>query len=189
MEDYFAQNWESYDQWYERHRKEYADQLEFLRSVIPEGKGIEIGVGTGRFASELGIEYGVDIVEEMVEASKGRGIKAVVADAVNLPFNENSFDYSFSIVTMCFLKEPERVLLESRRVARTVITVILDRNSEYVQQIMRNPDGFYAFATFYSEDDIVRMYRKLGFKSISVSRRDLVTTSGKKYTLVAVTGQ
>lgn len=40
-----------YDQWYERNRFAYLSEIETLKKVISEtGRGLEIGVGTGRFA-------------------------------------------------------------------------------------------------------------------------------------------
>lgn len=187
--EYFERNYENYDQWYEDHPREYSEQVEFLEGIIPEGKGIEIGVGTGRFASALGIEYGIDYLPVMVEESNRRGIKAVLSDATDLPFPDNSFDFSFSIVTMCFLDRPREALIESRRIARTVVTVILDRDCEYVRNIIRKRIGFYEFATFYNEKELVDMYRNAGFTEINVITKDLVTTDGQQYRLVAVIGK
>ncbi len=186
---FFSENFMRYDEWYEEHGKEYRDQIDFLKPLIPHGKGIEIGVGTGRFASALKIEYGVDYVREMVDESRKRGIKAIQADASELPFPDRFFDYSFSIVTMCFLDEPMAVLLESKRVAALVINVILDRDCEYIQNIIRNPRGFYRYATFYTEADLVEMYRKTGFSNITVVRIDLQTLEGETYRLVVVSGR
>ncbi len=189
QKEFFSENYERYDQWYEKHQMEYKDQIEFLKPLIPRGKGLEIGVGTGRFATELGIEYGVDYVREMAEESIKRGIKAFQADASRLPFPDKFFDFSFSIVTMCFLEDPMSVLRESRRVANLVINVILDRDCEYIQNIIKRPKGFYRYATFYTENDLVEMYRKSGFVDISVLRRDLKTSEGETYRLVVVTGR
>jgi ubiquinone/menaquinone biosynthesis C-methylase UbiE len=41
-------------------------------------KGLEIGVGTGRFAKILGMEYGIDPSERMLSIAKERGIKTFV---------------------------------------------------------------------------------------------------------------
>jgi ubiquinone/menaquinone biosynthesis C-methylase UbiE len=186
---YFEENWKEYDSWYEEHQKEYYDQIGFIRKVLPGGKGLEIGVGTGRFASALGIQYGIDIVPAMVEMSRRRGVNAIVADAYDLPFGEKSFDYSLNMVTICFLENPEKALLEAKRVSSKVISVILDRNSEYVREISSRPRGFYRYARFYSRDELYEVYRKCGFQKISVNEEEFVTSDGRKYTLVAVTGE
>lgn len=54
---------EKYDMWYEEHYAVYESELEAIRELLPEvipEKSLEIGAGTGRFASALGISYGLD---------------------------------------------------------------------------------------------------------------------------------
>ncbi|MDI6850734.1 MAG: hypothetical protein QMD82_02195 [bacterium] len=48
------------DQWYERNYYLFQSEVKALKKVVPDGIGLEVGVGTGRFAKELGIEFGVD---------------------------------------------------------------------------------------------------------------------------------
>ena len=187
--EFFSDNTKKYDQWYERHQKEYREQVKFIRALIPKGKGIEIGVGTGRFAYALNIEFGVDYVQEMVDSSLKRGVKAILADATHLPFPDKFFDFTFSIVTMCFLDDPVPVLVESRRVADLVMNVILDRDCEYIQNIMKERRGFYKYATFYTEKELVGLYRKAGFNDISSTAKNFLTSEGETYRLVSVIGK
>jgi hypothetical protein len=50
----FNQNTIEYDQWFEKHLSVYQSEILAIQQVIPENKtGIEIGVGTGRFAAPL----------------------------------------------------------------------------------------------------------------------------------------
>lgn len=56
-----------------------------------EGPSLEIGVGTGRFAEALGIEYGVDVSGRVLELAKRRGITVVEGSGENLPFRDESF--------------------------------------------------------------------------------------------------
>lgn len=186
---YFEKHYTDYEQWYEDHPKEYGDQVGFLKKFIPRGKGVEIGVGTGRFASALGIEYGVDYVPEMVEISRKKGIEAYLSDAADLPFSDKSFDFSFNMVTMCFLEKPKEALMESKRIAKEVITAILDKDSEYIQNIIRNPTGFYRYAVFYNEKELVEMYSSAGFVNIRVHSGSFTTSDGQHYRLVVVTGE
>ncbi len=185
---YFENHYTNYEQWYDEHPREYGDQIEFLKKILPQGKGIEIGVGTGRFASALGIEFGIDYVPEMVETSRRKGIKAYLSDAAHLPFEDKSFDYSFSIVTMCFLDRPLEALKESRRIAKEVVTVILDKDCEYIQNIIRDPRGFYRYATFFSEKELVEIYKEAGFADLRVISESFKTSDGQEYKLVAVFG-
>jgi len=60
-------------------------QLEAIRSIFPtKGKGVEIGAGSGLFASALGIAEGCDPSANMCEKAIGRGIKAIDGIAENL---------------------------------------------------------------------------------------------------------
>lgn len=112
--DYFNRHYMDYDKWYDLHLKEYNDQINFIRSVIPEGNGIEIGVGTGRFAYALNIKYGIDISESMVSLAKMRGINALVASAYSIPYPDKYFDFSLNMVTICFLDFPEKAIMEAK---------------------------------------------------------------------------
>ena len=42
---------EKYDRWFDKNRNTYLSELEAVKYFLPaKGKGVEIGVGTGRFA-------------------------------------------------------------------------------------------------------------------------------------------
>lgn len=186
--EYFDKNYQNYDQWYEDHPIEFSEQLDFISSLLPDGSGIEIGVGTGRFASALGIEKGVDISSSMARLATERGVDAIVANAENLPFVDKEFDYSLNMVTICFLDNPLKSLIEARRVSKLAVTVILDRECEYVSEIIKKRRGFYRYAIFYTRDELVDLYRKAGFSDIVVKEKDLRTKEGLSYKLVGVIG-
>ncbi|WP_287960150.1 class I SAM-dependent methyltransferase [Acidiplasma sp.] len=187
--DYFNRHYMDYDKWYDIHIKEYGDQINFIRSVIPDGNGIEIGVGTGRFASALNIKYGIDVSESMVSLAKTRGINALVASAYSIPYPDKYFDFSLNMVTICFLDFPEKAIVEAKRVSKDCITVILDKNCEYINNIIKNPAGFYRYAKFYSFEEIMNIYKNTGFKDIKYKIQDFYTDNNVKYRLVAVSGR
>ena len=57
----FEESAQEYDAWFERQRPVYASELLALkRFIAPAGLGLEIGVGTGRFAVPLGLQVGVE---------------------------------------------------------------------------------------------------------------------------------
>ncbi|KAA8922412.1 methyltransferase domain-containing protein, partial [Thermoplasma sp.] len=90
---YFDENAARYDAWYEAHPDEYRDQVGFIGRLMPHGIGVEIGVGTGRFASKLGIKVGVDVSERMLSVAARRGILPILASAENLPFISGYFRF------------------------------------------------------------------------------------------------
>ncbi len=62
----FDEHAEEYDRWFDEHPAVFQSELEALKKVLPEkGTGLEIGVGSGRFAERLGIQYGVEPARAM----------------------------------------------------------------------------------------------------------------------------
>jgi ubiquinone/menaquinone biosynthesis C-methylase UbiE len=162
-----------YDQWYEENKFAYLSELEALKKVVPKkGKGLEIGVGTGRFAQPLGVAFGIDPSKKMLEIAKKRGIKTFVGEGENLPFDDNEFDYVLIVITICFVKNPEIVISEARRVLKNngkLIIGIVDRNShlgKFYQEKKRQGHRFYKFANFFSAKEIIKLLEKYNFKEI-----------------------
>jgi len=57
----FEKHAKEYDAWFDENKLVYLSELEAVKSMLPEGgTGIEIGVGTGRFASQLGIKQPIN---------------------------------------------------------------------------------------------------------------------------------
>ncbi len=71
-----------------------------------------IGVGSGRFASELGIRYGIDISRNMLNIARKRNVNIILADAHTLPLKDKVFSNVFIIFTLCFLKNPRKAMDE-----------------------------------------------------------------------------
>jgi len=70
---------------FDEHLNEY--ELEAIRSVIPvKGRGVEIGVGSGIFASSPGIKDGIEPSSAMREQARERGINVIEGIAENLPY-------------------------------------------------------------------------------------------------------
>jgi SAM-dependent methyltransferase len=75
-----------YDDWFERHKAAYQSELHALWVALSEeGEGLEVGVGTGRFAAPLCIEHGVDPSPEMRKRARKRGIDVKDGVAEDLP--------------------------------------------------------------------------------------------------------
>ncbi len=183
---YFDDHWNIYDGWYNFHTLEYSEEIEFLKSILPPGKGVEIGVGTGRFSVPLKIEYGLDYAINMLKVAKSRGIEVILGDAYKTPFKDKSFDFSLFMVTLCFLEKPFDALVEAKRISKKVISVILDKNSEYVSDLIKNRKGFYRYAKFFSLDDLLDLYSKAGLEIDTIKVEDHKTKDSKVYTLIGI---
>ena len=56
----FDQHCRRYEKWFATHAAAYYSELLAIRALLPcGGDGLEVGVGTGRFAAPLGVRVGV----------------------------------------------------------------------------------------------------------------------------------
>jgi len=54
----FEKYTQKYEDWFERNRFAYESELQAVRAMLPkEGIGVEIGVGSGKFAVPLNIKF------------------------------------------------------------------------------------------------------------------------------------
>jgi len=165
----FNKNWERYDDWFEKHKNAYFSELKALKKVIPEGFGLEVGVGSGRFAFPLGVKMGIDPSKNMLRGAKGRGIQVIQGAGEELPFKDGSFDFVLIVVTLCFVENPVNVLSEARRVLKRGGRLIVGEiNKEswlgQIYEDRRKKSQFYIVATFYSSNEIIEMFDRVGIR-------------------------
>jgi len=167
----FNRYYKRYDAWYERNKFAYLSELEAIKKVLPKkGKGLEIGVGTGRFARALGITTGVDPAKNMINIARQRGVDAYVASGEKLPFKEGSYDYVAIIITISFTKNPQKVLKEAARVLKRegkVIIGIVDKNSFLGKFYQKKKGVFYKQASFFSVSELTNLLEEAGFNRFS----------------------
>ena len=86
MSSIFDKYYKKYDAWYDRNKFVYLSELNTVRKVLPKReKGLEVGVGTGRFASALGIKFGIDPSRNMLKLTRQRGINERFGSGERLP--------------------------------------------------------------------------------------------------------
>jgi len=158
-----------YDDWFVRHAAVYQSELLAVRSLLPwHGLGLAIGVGTGRFASPLGVQVGIDPTSEVLDYASNRGISTVRAIAEALPFRGNSFDYALSVTTICFVDDATTMLSEAYRVLKSggqIVIGFIDRISKLGQhyQAHQAENVFYRDATFFSASEVEQLLIDSGF--------------------------
>jgi len=165
----FDRNWEDYEDWFERHKSIYSSELKALKKVIPEGLGLEIGVGSGRFAQPLGAKIGIDPSKNMLKLAIKRSIEVILGTGENLPFKDLTFDFVLVIVTVCFVENPVSVMKEAGRVLKRggrLIVGEINKDSWLGQfyEDKRNKSEFYELATFYSSNEIIEMLDRVGIR-------------------------
>jgi ubiquinone/menaquinone biosynthesis C-methylase UbiE len=167
----FERYYKKYDAWYDKHKFAFLSEIEAVRKVLPrKKKGLEIGVGTGRFASGLEIKYGVDPSENMLKIARKRGIDARRAQGERLPFDNSAFDYIVVIITLCFVKDPVKVLIEAKRVLKKrgkIIIGIIDKDSFLGRFYQEKKSLFYKQAHFFSVKEITGLLAMSGFSRFS----------------------
>jgi len=86
---------EEYDEWFKKNVELYEAELEAIRQLIPphRSKGMEVGIGSGKFAVPLGIKIGVEPSEKMATKARIQGIEVYSGIAEELPFSDGKFDY------------------------------------------------------------------------------------------------
>jgi len=167
-----------YDEWYERPfgPSAFMAELRCLRRVMPSfGRGLEVGVGTGRFASALGVQVGLDPSRTELLIARTRGIEPVQGVGEALPFRAESFDLVLLVVTLCFVDEPVRVLGESARALRPggslVLGLILKESpwaQFYLQKALQG-HPIYRLARFYSYDEVEAFLKAAGLRPSQVA--------------------
>ena len=115
-----------YDAWFEKHTDLYLAELEAVRSFIPvRGSGVEIGVGTGRFAASLAIPIGVEPAPRMAKLARQRRIEVLEGVAEALPFADGSFDFAVMVTVICFLDDVAQAFREACRILKQNGTFII----------------------------------------------------------------
>ena len=129
----FNQYAEEYDKWFDLNPFAYESELLAIKRFFPRrGKGLEIGVGTGKFALPLGIKVGIEPAKAMAVIARQRGIEVHEAVAENLPFENGTFDFVLMVTVLCFLHNPQTAIEEIARVLKpggSLIIGMIDRES------------------------------------------------------------
>jgi len=149
-----------YDRWFIQHSEAYLSELMAIKAMLPDdGYGLEIGVGTGRFAAPLGIAVGLDPSPQMLRYASKRGISIRKGNAEALPFADSTFDYVLIVTTICFVDDERAMLAEAYRVLKPygcLVIGFIDRESPLGQHYLaqKNENVFYRKARFFSADAV-----------------------------------
>ena len=165
-----------YDRWYETEvgKVILAMEVDCLRPLLRRHKRpyLEIGVGSGRFAQALGIEYGVDPAPAVLRMAEARGMRVLRATGEELPFPDRMFGGILIALTLCFVSDPLKVLQEAWRVLQPrgglVLGLILKGSpwAEYYATRGREGHPLYSRARFFSKDEVVSLLQLSRFEAL-----------------------
>ncbi|MFO7914155.1 MAG: methyltransferase domain-containing protein [Candidatus Krumholzibacteriales bacterium] len=159
-----------YEEWFDRNKYVYQSELNAVRELLPkEGRGVEIGVGTGRFAAPLGIGCGVEPSAEMAGLAGKKGIEVIRGAAEKLPLDDGSFDFALMVTTVCFLDDVEDAFSEAHRILKpggSFVAGFVDKQSRLgkLYQLRKERSRFYGEAVFYSAAEVISYLMRAGFR-------------------------
>lgn len=129
---------EEYDESLPDHVMAYltARRVAFARNLVPSGKLLDVGCGTGRFLASMptaGYELtGIDISAGMLEEARERGLNVVEGSSGDMPFEDDSFDIVVTFAVLHHLIDPELVRATLREIVRVTkpggTAVVWDHN-------------------------------------------------------------
>lgn len=99
-----------------------------LFSELPEGRILEIGIGTGsnieHYPSDNRTYIGIDISQNMLKRARDRAVRLdmnvdlVIMDAEHMDFPDHTFDAIVSTCVFCSVPDPIQGLKEAHRVLK-----------------------------------------------------------------------
>ena len=161
---------EEYEAWFVENKTLFQSELLALKKVVPVGKdGVEIGIGSGIFAEQLGIRSGIDPSENMLEYARNRGLEVQKGVAEKLPYKDGSFDYVALITAICFVDDPQQSIKEAYRVLKkegVIIIAIIDKETTFGKFLNEGKEKsrFYKYARFFSTQEIVNLLETNSFR-------------------------
>ena len=176
----FEKHSNAYDEWFKKNIDLYEAELEAIRQLIPPpgAEGMEVGVGSGKFAAPLGIKIGVEPSEKMAIKARMLGINVYPGVAEELPFSDGRFDYLLMVTTICFVDDVIKSFKEAFRVLKPsgcIIVGFVDKESELGRKYAdkKEKSKFYKDAAFFSTQEVLSYLKKAGFE-ISEIRQTLI---------------
>jgi len=172
----FEKHAKQYENWFENNKYTYQSEINAIKLLMPDFKnGVEVGVGSGKFASPFGIKLGVEPSAKMAGIARGRGIKVIEGVGENLPLENESFDMVLMVTTLCFLDDAKKAFFEVYRVLRKdgyFVNGFVDKNSRIGKLYQKNKDKsiFYKQAVFYSVMDVIELLKETGFRDYKFSQ-------------------
>ncbi len=174
-----------YDAWYDTPAgaAAFAEEVGALQPMLAglPRPWLEVGVGTGRFARALGVEFGVDPAPGALRLALPRGIEVAAARGEALPFRNGTFGAVLLVVTLCFVADPLATLLEARRVLRrdggVVLGLVLAEGPLGVEYRAKAAEGhpYYREAHFFTRGELASLLTSADLQAVRTRSALLVS--------------
>ncbi len=152
-----------------------------ISGILGDLKGkkvLDVGAGTGRLTVELartGAEVtALDVSEEMLKVLKRKNaqIEAVIGEAEDLPFGDNTFDFVTAAFLVVHLKDPIRFFNEVYRVLKVGGKFLVTNINQKEPPEVQTREGAIKIDSYYHRPESIR--EKLEGLAFSIEREDFV---------------
>ncbi len=165
----FHERAEEYDGWFD-------DSLLFdielgalqdLTTPLSEPR-LEVGVGPGRFAGELGVMVGIDPALGALSIAGKRVPHVCQGVGEHLPVQSHSMATAFLLFTLCFTEQPDQVIRELARIVKPaghVVLGVVPKESPWGKSLGRKRDNghpFYQHSRFYGVEQVIAWLEEAG---------------------------
>lgn len=160
-----------------------SDATYWIRFILPfvakKDKVLDMGAGRGSITRLLNEKYKIETtaIGTKKPLIPVPGVNLIVYDGKKIPFADNSFDHCVLRAILHHCQNPEKVLLEAKRVTKENIFVFEDiyegnweKSSTYIaDSIVNLGNGLLDNTIFHPRnnktfDQWLKTFRKLGFK-------------------------
>lgn len=168
--------------------------LECFRMLLPKGKVLDLGCGTGRdslFFIENKYRYiGIDASKGMLAVAKGKSPKAkfVCMDFFHLDFPNKEFDGIWAAASLLHIpkKDINKVLLKIHKILKDEGVMFIsmrdgeEKETGFVER--RKHKGVKRYFSFYDEGSFVEILKKNNFKILKIDYSKEVDSFGTSWT-------
>lgn len=164
-------------------------EASIIKEFCPsKGMILEIGCGTGLIMNEIKKQIssdriiGIDISEAMLAWAAKKKFRVLRANAVKLPFKDNSFDFVYSFKVLAHIPEIKQVIKEIGRVAKENSILVLEfYNPWSIKFILNRISHLFNRKKVYSRYDSLKKieaYLLSGMEIIAIKGIRVFTLSG-----------
>lgn len=169
----FQERSREYDDWFVDNPI-FSLELATLKAIKTkiDPPGLEVGIGPGRFAQQLGIKFGLDPALQPLLKARRRGVLVCRAIGEELPFRTGTFGSIFLLFSLCFLAEPRAFLRECHRTLKPeghLIIGLVPAGSPWGRLLSRKGEEghpFYRLARFRTIAAALALLQETGFTLI-----------------------
>jgi hydroxymethylpyrimidine/phosphomethylpyrimidine kinase len=179
----FESEAKDFDFWFIKNKNVFESEFLAEKALFPGPENaISIGVGSGLFASRLGIKKGLEPSRDMARLARERGIDVKIGMAENIPYENEKFDTVVLSTVLSYCENPLQALREAFRILRKgghVMVSLLPREGSYTMfydlanlagqfDPGRSPESPYPLefikgAKWISTETVKRLMREVGF--------------------------